>query len=57
MRIYPRTTQAIGLVAALAILSWASSSGAQTGGCKADATHYNNALRHAGTRSPFDSGQ
>jgi hypothetical protein len=30
MRIYSRTTQAIGLVAALAILSWASSSRAQT---------------------------
>ena len=32
MRIYSRTTQAIGLVAALAILSWASSSRAQTVG-------------------------
>ena len=30
MRIYSRTTQAIGMVAALAILSWASSSRAQT---------------------------
>jgi len=30
MRIYLRTTQAIGMVAALAILSWASSSWAQT---------------------------
>ena len=32
MRIYSRTTQAIGLVAALAILSWASFSRAQTSG-------------------------
>jgi hypothetical protein len=30
MRIYSRTTQAIGLVAALAMLSWASASRAQT---------------------------